>query len=108
MHNIDVEAPRWIAGYERLADTLADGYDMCIHEYTNDMSARELLERYSEHPTIRQFEQRIRMADEKIVAILKPTKRCICGDYPTSHFWYWGYPPNSPELENDLREIGAI
>jgi hypothetical protein len=26
-------------------------------------------------------------------------------DYPESHFWFWTYPPNSPELENDLREI---
>ena len=38
MHNVDIEAPRWIAGYELLANTLGDGFDMCIYEYTNDMS----------------------------------------------------------------------
>ncbi len=108
MHNVDVEAPRWIAGYEHLAETLADGYDMCIYEYTNDISCRELLHRYADHPFVRQYEQRIVIADKKLNSILKPTKSCIHGDYPESHFWYWRYPSNSPELENDLREMGAI
>ncbi len=108
MHNVDLEAPRWIAGYEFLANTLGDGFNMCIYEYTNDLSCRELLHQYSEHCVVREYEQRIRIADEKLKAILKPTKCCIHGDYPESHFWFWAYPPNSPELENDLREIGAI
>ncbi len=108
MHNVEAEAPRWIAGYESLVDSLADGYHMCIYEYTNDMSCRELLHQYAGHQIVREFEKRIALADEKLKAILKSTKRCIHGDYPKSHFWFWTYPPNSLELENDLREIGAI
>jgi len=108
MHNVELEAPRWIAGYEFLADTLADGYDMCIYEYTNDMTCRELLHQYADHHVIREFEKRIAIADGRLKAILNPTKQCIHGDYPESHFWFWAYPPNSPELENDLREMGAI
>lgn len=108
MHNVEIEAPKWIAGYEFLADTLGDGYDMCIYEYTNDMSCRELLHRYADHPVIRQYELRIKVADDKLSAVLQRTKRCIHGDYPESHFWYWTYPPNSPELENDLRSRDAI
>jgi heterodisulfide reductase subunit B len=108
MHNVDIEAPRWIAGYEALADSLMDGFDMCIYEYTSDMSCRELLHQYSDHPNVREYEMRIAIADRKLKAILKPTNRCIHGDYPESHFWFWTYPPNSPELENDLREMGAI
>lgn len=108
MHNVDAEAPRWIASYEALADTLADGFDMCIYEYTNDMSCRELLHRFADHRIVREYENRIAIADRKLKAILQPTKCCIHGDYPESHFWFWAYPPNSPELENDLREMGAI
>ena len=107
-HNVPIEAPRWIATYEQLAETLNDGYDMCIYEYTNDMSSRELLDRYQSHPLIAEMTTRITTADNKIREILSPTKCCIHGDFPRSHFWYWMYPPNSPELERDLREIGAI
>lgn len=30
------------------------------------------------------------------------------GDDQTGWVQYWMYPPNSPELERDLREVGAI
>ena len=107
-HNIEVEAPRWLSFWSDAPAILADGYDMCIHEYTNDMSARELIERYRSHPLIATRETDIAMSDSRVVEILRPTKKCIYGDYPESHFWYWMYPPNSPELERDLREMGAI
>lgn len=108
MHNIDAETPRWVAGWEALAESLADGYDMCIYEYTNDMSCRELLHQFADHHVVREYEDRIAIADRKLKSILKPTKCCIHGEYPESHFWFWTYPPSSPELESDLREIGAI
>jgi hypothetical protein len=108
MHNVDVEAPRWIAGYEDLADSLVNGYDMCIYEYTSDMSCRHLLHQFADHPRVREYENRIAIADRKLKSIIRPTKCCIHGDYPESYFWFWTYPPNSPKLENDLREIGAI
>jgi hypothetical protein len=108
MHNVDVDVPKWIAAYEGLAESLADGYDMCIHEYTNDMSCRELLHQFADHHIVYQYDDRIAIADRKLKSILKPTKCCIHGDFPESHFWFWTYPPNSPELESDLREIGAI
>lgn len=108
MHNTEVEAPRWIAAYEFLAQTVGDGYDMCIYEYTNDMSSRELLHQYAEHPLVARYASRINAADEKLQQVLIPTKRCIHGDYPPTHFWFWTYPPNSPELERDLREMNAI
>ena len=108
MHNVKFEAPRWIAAYESLADTLSDGFDKCIYEYTNDMTCRELLHQHFDHPIVREYKTRIVIADRKLRAILIPTNRCIHGDYPESHFWFWSYPPNSPELEKDLRETGVI
>ena len=108
MRNVDVEAPRWIAAYEGLADSLVDGYDMSIYEYANDMSCRELLHQFADHHIVRGYEDRIAITDRKMKALLRPTKRCIHGNHPESHFWFWAYPLNSPELENDLREMGAI
>ena len=108
VQNIPTEAPRWIASYEHLAETLSEGYDMCIFEYTNDISGREMLERHKDHQIVAQMATRIAAADEKLRAILLPTKRCIHGEFPRSHFWYWMYPANSPQLESDLREINAI
>lgn len=107
-HNIAIEAPRWIATYEHLAETLAGGYELCIYEYTNDMSSRELLDRYRNHPLVVEMADRIAMADKKLNKVLAPTKCCIHGNFPSSHFWYWMYPPNSPALERGLREIDAI
>ncbi len=108
MHDVNVEAPRWISIYESLAETLANGYDMCIYEYTNDMSCRELLEKHRDHPAVRKYAPLIQLADDKLRATLKPTKRCIHGEFPRSHWWYWMYPPNSPELESDLLEREMI
>ena len=107
-HNIPIEAPRWLAMYEHLAETLSDGYDLCIFEYTNDMSSRELLERYKEHPLVKSMQDRIQIADARIRFVLSPTKQCIHGQAPPAHFWYWMYPPNSPRLERDLKQAGAI
>ena len=77
MHNVDVEAPRWIAGYEGLADSLANGYDMCIYEYTNDMSCRHLLHQFAGHPLVREYENRvaIRMDFNSQFSILNSLRR---------------------------------
>ena len=107
-HNLEIEAPRWLAFWSDAPDALAEGYDMCIYEYTNDMSARELIEQHRDHPLIQMQSSEIERIDNRLISILRPTKKCIHGDYPKSHFWFWSYPPNSPELERDLQEIGAI
>lgn len=107
-HNVEVEAPRWLAFWAQAPEIFADGYDMCIHEYTNDMSVRELIEQYRDHPLIKMYIPEIERSDAEVIAMLKPTKKCIHGDYPETHFWYWMYPLNSPQLERDLREMGAI
>ena len=85
-HNVEIESLRWLAFWSAAPEILAGGYDMCIHEYTNDMSARELIDRYREHPLIAAREADIKRTDALVIAILKPTKKCIHGDYPKSHF----------------------
>ena len=99
---------RWVAGYEQLVELVADGYDMCVYEYTNDMSCRQHLEDARAEPEVQELWRRVEIADTKLRDILRPTRRCIHGSYPLECFWYWGYPPNSPELESDLRSIDAL
>lgn len=97
-----------VSAYEGLVASLDDGYDMSVYEYTNDLSCRDFLEEAREEPGVRELWSRVVAADERLRALLLPTLKCIHGRCPKEWFWYWGYPPNSPELENDLRSQGAI
>ncbi len=99
---------RFVIAYEGLVSSLTDGYDMSIYEYANDISCRQRLEDERSEPGARELWQRVELADSRLREILRPTKCCIHGSYPPECFWYWGYPPNSPELEADLRTIGAL
>ena len=98
----------WVASYESFVADLVQGYDMSIYEYTNDLSCRQILEEKRDDPLVADQWNRIQASDNLLKSILLPTNQCIHGSYPKDCFWFWGYPPNSPELETDLREIGAI
>jgi len=99
---------KWVVAYEGLVQQLGGGYSMCIYEYTNDLSCRQQLEDTRLESAVQELWQRVEVADSLLRQILRPTKRCIHGSYPRECFWYWGYPPNSPELESDLRAIDAL
>ena len=96
----------WVTCYEGFVDSLTEGYSLSIYEYVNDLHCRKTLEENRNHPAIRSQWSRVQKADALLQSILLPTKHCLHGNYPKEYFWYWGYPPNSPELEADLREVG--
>ena len=102
------EIEQWVSNYEAFVESIRDGYDMCIHEYTNDLACRGLLEDHRDTPNAQAVWPRVIAVDTAFQAFLLPTKRSIYGDAPPSHFWYWGYPSGSPELEADLRAMKAI
>jgi len=108
IHRKPGDAEQLVSDYEAFVADIADGFWMCVYEYTNDLSCRQLIEEAKTSPEIQRIWPRIDAADQALKRILLPTKLCIHGDYSESHFWYWGYPPNSPELESDLRSVGAI
>ncbi len=81
---------------------------MSIYEYVNDLACRQRIEDRKKEPATQALWPRIESADKGLQVILIPTKDCIHGSYPPSHFWYWGYPPNSPELEADLKNLGLL
>ena len=102
----DVES--WVSYYEWFVDSVRDGYDMCIHEYTNDLSCRDELERRRDSPDVKTVWPRVLAADAVFRELLTPTKRSIHGDAPPDHFWFWGYPDGSPELQADLKLMDAL
>ena len=71
----DIE--RWVSFYEWFVDSVRDGYDMCIHEYTNDLSCRDQLQRRRDTPEVQAVWTRVIAADAAFRAILLPTKRSI-------------------------------
>lgn len=97
-----------VVAYEGFVQQLGDGYAMCIYEYTNDLSCRQQLEDARLEAAVQELWSRVEAADSRLRQILRPTKRCIHGSHPQECFWYWGYPPDSPELETDLRAIDAL
>jgi hypothetical protein len=102
------EVEQQIACYEDVVSRAAGGYRMSVYEYTNDLACRQYIEERKERPELTKMWSRVEAADLKFKLTLLPTKCCIHGSYPKSCFWYWGYPPNSPELESDLKAMGAV
>jgi hypothetical protein len=102
------EEEKWISAYEAFVKDLSEGYDMSIYEYSNDISCRQRIEESRMKQPVADQWKRVQSADAALKKILIQTKRCIHGDYPKTCFWYWGYPPNSPELGKDLKAMEAI
>jgi hypothetical protein len=102
------ETEQWASEYESLVAELPDGYSMSIYEYTNDFACRNRLEAAKDSPEVAAIWPRVESADATLKRLLLPTTRCIRGDHPRSSFWYWGYPPDSPSLEADLKAQGVI
>ena len=87
---------------------MQSGYPWCVYEYTNDLACRDILEDAKESAETASVWPRVLAADERLRARLIPTKRSIHGEAPMTRFWWWGYPADSPELEDDLRSLSAI
>ncbi|PHS18991.1 MAG: hypothetical protein COA78_01100 [Blastopirellula sp.] len=94
-----------VTDYEAFVEETMNGYDDCIYEYTNDLACRNKLEESKDISEVKELWLRVKQADIKLRDSLIPLNKCIYGDYPKTWFWYWGYPKNSPELENDIRNI---
>ena len=103
------EEEQWVSAYEGFVDDLCrEGYSSNLDEYASDIWCRQCIEDARDQPTIRHLWSRVEAADAKLRALLLPTKTCFFGRYAASNFWFWGYPPRSPELEADLRQNGLL
>lgn len=102
------DAERWVSAWEGLADLIQDGYELGVDEYANDLSCRDQLERLRDTAEVRSLWQRVLVANKAFQSILVLTKRVIRGNAPKAHFWYWGYPKDSPELIADLMSMSVL
>jgi hypothetical protein len=93
-----------VSSYEIFALSLVDGYDMCRHEYANDISCRQTVEDNIMNPVMAEMRERITNADNILLGLLIPLKQGFHGNFPQTCFWYWGYPRNSPELDVDFAD----
>ena len=96
---------KWVSQYESLVNYIVSGYEEIIYEYTNDLSCRLFIQQgiESSDGEILEMMSRIEKVDSKLKAVLFPCKESIHGNYPKSHFWFWGVPKNSIELMNEAK-----
>jgi len=103
MHRNLNKEERWVSEYEALVKYIAEGYEEIIYEYTNDLACRTFIQKAidKKNADILSMLPRIEKSDSLLKNILISTKECIHGNYPKSHFWFWGIPKNSVELMNE-------
>jgi hypothetical protein len=102
--------------WAQLIDQVAEGYHMCVDEYTNDLSCRDWLA----HAWLL-FTQRVRAARQPALAALDERFRAVTvddGGAALSHYyrverkdgWWWRRRPRIlvGEFAEDLRRVGIV
>jgi hypothetical protein len=97
-----------VLAYEAFVESLRSGYQGNLYEYSNDLGVRDLLENRRSERDVAVMWERVERGDETLRSTLRPTERPISGDPPASRFWWWGYPPESAELMEDLKRDGRL
>jgi len=100
--------------WEATAQAIADGYDLDLDSYLNDLDARQFLELLiKDLPTESgQYLARIRAADSLVKRSTKPSS-CVWGEAkedwtPEHNWWYFVVPKKaSRELLDDLQRSGT-
>jgi hypothetical protein len=100
-----------VAAWENVVASVAQGYNLGLDDYLNDLDARQLLtEAWAIAPVNerQQYQARVDAADAKMQALLEPADECLWGDEIAEEegwtreeqWWYFGFPRNAGE---DLR-----
>lgn len=98
-----------IDAWDQFVNLYQNGYGMCVYEYTNDLACRLFIQDGKNGLLYQKYLDRIENIDRKFKdTFLRTTKKCMYGNYSKEYFWFWMVPPNSDELEKDLRESGHI
>lgn len=106
-----------LAAWEAFADSLADGYDLGLDDYLNDVDVRRLL---AERLAVRApradgvLAQRLATADAAVRAATEPARGCLWGSrnaaangYRRDAHWYYFAVPRerSAEFDADLARV---
>jgi hypothetical protein len=95
--------PGLVAAWERIVQSVTDGYQGGLEDYLNDMDTRQLL--YEAWQTARPDQQhelqaRLQAVDHRMRSLVIPTSECLYGELvaddegwkPASHWWYFSRP----------------
>ncbi len=105
-----------VESWEKIAQSVEDGYSLGLDDYLNDMDARQLLDDSLIFATPSQVEgllDRITRADMLMRSLTERVPRCLWGDEvaaeerwtPVRNWWYFSRPINAnPELLEEIRE----
>jgi hypothetical protein len=107
-----------VGQWENTVTSVARGYEFGLHDYLNDLDARQLI--YETLPiagraSVQKYADRVHRADEKMRKLVTPIDNCIWGNAAASehgwsaekNWWYFSKPKTAgKELLEDLdREI---
>ena len=116
---IEAGLPGLVTAWERIVQTVADGYQGGLEDYLNDMDTRELLNEAwnTARPDQQQESQaRLNAVDSRMRSLVIPTTQCLYGDLvaedegwrPDSHWWYFSRPGQAgARLTSELRGDAA-
>ena len=106
-----------IENWERVVESVAQGYRFGLDDYLNDLDGRQLLEEVlAIAPADRKREclERVRQADERMRVLIRPAGKCLWGDEVAEtegwtaekNWWYFTRPIHAAhELLSEIEEI---
>jgi len=105
-----------VENWEKVVQSVEDGYSLGLDDYLNDLDARQLLEEaMSVAPMndLAKFEDRIQQADDQMKGITRRTSVCLWSDEvaeeegwtPKRNWWYYARPIEAgAELQMEIDE----
>lgn len=104
-----------VANWEKIVATVANGYELTLDNYLNDLDARQLLDiafKIASHIEQIKFQPRIDAADQQMRTSTTLSDQCLWGDEvaaeenwsPEKNWWYYSVPQKANE--EFLEELG--
>ncbi len=104
-----------VTNWEKVVASVANGYELTLDDYLNDLDARQLLElafRVAPHLEQIKLQPRVAAADDHMKSATSLVAQCLWGDEvaaeenwsPEKNWWYYSVP--NKVSEEFLEELG--
>lgn len=92
-----------VEGWEKVVQSIEEGYTLTMDDYLNDLDARQLLDEamsVASTAELARFDDRIQQADDQMKSLTRRTGVCLWGDEvaeeegwtPKKNWWYYSRP----------------
>ncbi|MEP7342676.1 MAG: hypothetical protein ABI977_33415 [Acidobacteriota bacterium] len=117
LHIIEKGLAGLVESWERVVQSVDDGYLLSLDDYLNDLDTRQLLDgalAVAAPTDLQKFEERIQRADEQMKSLTTRTGVCLWGDEvaeeegwtPKRNWWYYARPADAdPDLLAEIDEV---